>query len=169
MTFTATITPPSTGLCPPTGTVNFFNGSTMIGSGTVSNDVATFTTTALPVGTNSITAMYVGDANYSASTSSPATVVTVSQETTTTTVTFSPALPVSGQVVTLTATITPSATGSASPTGTVDFFNGSTLIGTGTVSNDVATLNTTALTVGNNAVTAHYLGDSNYAGSDFGE
>ena len=68
----------------------------MIGSGTVSNDVATFTTTTLPVGTNSITATYVGDANYLGSTSTPATVVTVSQDTTTTTVTFSPTLPVSG-------------------------------------------------------------------------
>ena len=106
-----------------------------------------------------------GDTNYASSTSTPATVVTVAQNTTTTTVTFSPALPVSGQVVTLTATITPAATGAASPTGTVDFFNGSTLLGTGTVSNDVATLNTTALPVGNNAVTAQYLGDSNYSGS----
>ena len=33
------------------------------------------------------------------------------------------------------------------------------------MSNDVATLNTTGLTVGNNAVTAQYLGDSNYSGS----
>ncbi len=164
--FTATITPASVASVAPSGTVNFFNGSTKIGSGTVLNDVATFTTTLLPVGTNSITAMYVGDSNYSPSTSSPATVVTISQETTTTTLTFSPALPVSGQVVTLTATITPTATGPVSPTGTVNFFNGSTLLGTGTVSNDVATLKTTALTVGNNAVTANYLGDSNYAGSD---
>ena len=54
--------------------------------------------------------------------------------------------------MTLTATITP--TGTAAPTGTVEFFNGSTLLGTGTVANDVATLQTTALAVGNNAVTA---------------
>jgi trimeric autotransporter adhesin len=165
VTFTATITPASIGTAAPTGTVNFFSGTTMIGSGTVSNDVATFTTTTLPVGTSSITATYVGDSKYLGSTSTPATVVTVSQQTTTTTVTFSPALPVSEQVVTLTATITPSATGAVTPTGTVDFFNGSTLLGTGTVSNNVASLNTTGLTVGNNALTAQYLGDANYAGS----
>ena len=119
----------------------------------------------MSVGTNSITATYVGDANYATSTSTPATVVTVAQGTTTTTVSFSPTLPVYGQVVTLTATITPGATGAASPTGTVDFFNGSTLIGTGTVTNGVATLNTTALPVGTTDVTAQYLGDSNYSGS----
>ena len=131
----------------------------------ISDDVASFSTSALPVGTNSITATYVGDTNYATSTSTPATIVTVAQETTTTTVSFSPTLPVYGQVVTLTATITPGASGSASPTGTVDFFNGSTLVGTGTVSNNVATLNTTALPVGTTAVTAQYLGDSNYSGS----
>ena len=74
-------------------------------------------------------------------------------------------MPVYGQVVTLTATITPSSTGTASPTGTVDFFNGTTLLGSGAVSNDVATLNTTALPVGTTSVTAQYLGDTNYSGS----
>ena len=144
MTFTATITPASTGSAPPTGTVAFFSGSTLLGGGTVSNDVATFTTTALPVGTSSITATYGGDSNYDASTS-PVDTVTITQSTTTTAVSFSPASPVLGQDVTLTANITPAFTGSASPTGTVEFFDGSTLLGTGTVSNDVATLNTTAL------------------------
>jgi trimeric autotransporter adhesin len=163
--FTATITPASTGPQQPTGEVDFYNGTTLLQSVAISGDVASYSTSALPVGTNSITAKYVGDTNYATSTSTPATVVTVAQGTTTTTVSFSPTLPVYGQVVTLTATITPGASGSASPTGTVDFFNGSTLIGTGTLSNNVATLNTTALPVGSTAVTAQYLGDSNYSGS----
>ena len=163
--FTATVSQASTGTLPPSGDVDFYNGTTLLQSVALSNDVATYSTSALPVGSNSITATYVGDSNYSGSTSTPATVVTISQVTTTTTVTFSPTLPVSGQVVTLTATIAPSTTGPASPTGTVDFFNGSTLIGTGTITNDIATLNTTALVVGSNSVTAQYLGDANYAGS----
>ncbi len=61
VTFTATITPASTGSAQPTGSVAFFDGSTLLGSGTVSNDVATFTTTALLGGTSSITATYGGD------------------------------------------------------------------------------------------------------------
>ena len=163
--FTATVTPASTGSASPSGDVDFYNGSTLLGSVAISNDIASYSTSALPVGTNSITAKYVGDTNYATSTSTPATVVTVAQGTTTTTVSFSPTLPVYGQVITLTATITPGASGAASPTGTVDFFNGSTLIGSGTVSNGVATLNTTALPVGTTDVTAQYLGDSNYSGS----
>ena len=133
-------------------------------AGTVTSNQATFSTSTLPAGSNSITAEYTGDTNYATSTS-PITPVTVTQVSTTTTVSYSPALPVFGQQVTLTATITPGSTFSPLPTGTVDFFNGSTLLGSGTVSNDTATLNTTALAVGNNSVTAQYLGDTNYAGS----
>ncbi len=56
VTLTATITPSSTGSAAPTGSVAFFDGSTLIGGGDVSDDVATLVTTSLPVGTNSITA-----------------------------------------------------------------------------------------------------------------
>jgi hypothetical protein len=164
VTLTATITPATTGANAPTGSVNFLDGTIVLGSGTVANNVATFSTSTLPSGSNSITAEYTGDTNYATSTS-PATTVSVSAISTTTTVSYSPALPVFGQQVTLTATITPGSAFSPLPTGTVDFFNGSTLLGTGTVSNDTATLNTTALAVGNDSLTAQYLGDANYAGS----
>ncbi len=159
VTLTATITPSSTGSAVPTGTVDFFSGSTLLGSGTISNDVATYSTTALAAGSNSITAEYLGDTNYATSTSTAVT-VTVTQFVA---VTYGPTLPVYGQAVTLTATLTP--TGTAAPTGTVTFVNGSTELGTATVSSDVATLNTTLLSVGNNAVTADYSGDSNYPAS----
>jgi autotransporter-associated beta strand protein len=163
VTFVATITPATTGNVSPSGTVDFFNGSTLLGTGTVSTtssvSSASFSTSALPAGSNTITAQYLGDTNYAGSTS-PAVTVTVSQFVA---VTYLPQLPVFGQAVTLTATLSPS--GTTAPTGTVEFFNGSTLLGTGTVSNDVATLSTTALAVGNNAVTADYSGDSNYPAS----
>jgi autotransporter-associated beta strand protein len=164
VTLTATITPATSGGAAPTGTVNFLNGSVVLGSATVASNQATFSTTTLPAGSNSITAEYTGDANYATSTS-PVTPVTVAQVSTTTTVTYSPTLPVFGQQVTLTATITPASTLSALPSGTVDFFNGSTLLGTGTVSTGSATLTTTALAVGNNSITAQYLGDGTYGGS----
>ena len=164
VTFTATITPANTGSAQPTGTVAFFDGSTLLGGGTVSNDVATFTTTALLAGTSSVTATYGGDTNYAASTS-PAVSVTTTQATTTTAVSFSPASPVLGQDVTLTATITPATTGPVSPSGTVEFFDGSTLLGDGTVTNGAATLVTAGLSLGANSITATYEGDSNYVGS----
>ncbi len=68
VTFTATVTG-SGGT--PTGTVNFLDGGTQIGSGTLNGSgVATFSTTSLAVGAHSITAAYLGDSNFAASTSS---------------------------------------------------------------------------------------------------
>jgi probable HAF family extracellular repeat protein len=50
---------------PPDGEqVAFKDGSTVLGSGTISNGTASFTTSTLAVGKHSITANYVGDNNY---------------------------------------------------------------------------------------------------------
>ena len=78
---TANITPAFTGSTAPTGAVEFFDGSTLLGSGTVSSEVATLTTTALSLGTNSITATYEGDSNYDGSTSAAVTVTVVQSAT----------------------------------------------------------------------------------------
>jgi hypothetical protein len=53
----------------PTGTVNFYDGTTNLGSSNLSSAVATLTTSTLVVGTHSITATYNGDSNFGASTS----------------------------------------------------------------------------------------------------
>src|SRR5207253_1454383 len=70
--FTATVTVVSPGAGSPSGTVNFLDGATMIGSGTLSSTApfrATFTTSTLAVGAHSITASYAGNANFNGSTS----------------------------------------------------------------------------------------------------
>jgi hypothetical protein len=52
--------------------VTFYNnGSTALGSGSVSGGVATFSSSTLAVGSYSITAYYSGDSNYNPNTSSP--------------------------------------------------------------------------------------------------
>jgi arabinogalactan endo-1,4-beta-galactosidase len=72
ITLTATVTSAS---ATPTGNVNFLNGSTQMGSGTLSaSGVATLTTTISP-GANSITAQYVGNAQFGSSTSAAVTVL----------------------------------------------------------------------------------------------
>ena len=75
VTFTATVT--TAGTNAPTGTVTFDDGTTALGTGTLSTvsgaQVATFATTTLSAGTHSITAVYGGDANNAGSTSSPLT------------------------------------------------------------------------------------------------
>ena len=72
VTFTATVTSAVTAAVgTPPGSVNFFDGATLLGSGTVTNGVATFTTTSLSVGTHSITAVFVpSTANFLTSSSS---------------------------------------------------------------------------------------------------
>src|SRR5260370_34326522 len=63
------------GVAAPTGTVQFFSGTRAIGNSvTVQNFFAILTTTQLPNGSNSITAVYSGDANFSGSTS-PASIL----------------------------------------------------------------------------------------------
>jgi hypothetical protein len=54
----------------PTGSVNFYEGTTLLGSGTLDSGVATYATSSLTAATHSITAVYGGDSNFSAVTSS---------------------------------------------------------------------------------------------------
>jgi hypothetical protein len=67
VTFTAVVTP-----APPDGeAVSFMKGKTVLGTGTLSGASASFTTSALPVGTTTVTAVYGGDGNFDGSTSNP--------------------------------------------------------------------------------------------------
>ena len=238
VTLTATLAPSGA-----TGTVTFSNGASVLGTGTVSGDVATFTTTALPVGTYTITATYPGDANFGGSTSNSVSVtvaaatgvltvtvnnanrltgegnpvfaytingtlvngdtyatavtgvpiysttatvnspagpypisigsglnadnypltfingtLTVGQSTTTVGLTSAPNPTTYGDAVTFTATTATDATG------TVTFVDQTTsaTLGTGTVTNGVATMSTNTLAAGTHQVIANYAGDSKY-------
>ncbi len=66
VTFTATVSSPGPA---PTGKVKFLDGTTSIGSGTLSGGVATLTKSKLAVGTHPITSQYQGDAAHAKSTS----------------------------------------------------------------------------------------------------
>jgi subtilase family serine protease len=64
------------GAIDPTGTVQFFTGKTALGNPVqVKSLIATLTTTQLTNGSNSVTAVYSGDANFIGSTSGAATIV----------------------------------------------------------------------------------------------
>ncbi len=60
----------------PGGTVTFLSGSAPIGMGTLNGGVATLSTTALPAGSDAITASYAASGNFAAS-ASTATIITV--------------------------------------------------------------------------------------------
>ncbi len=86
--------------------------------------------------------------------------VTVSKAATTTAVTSGANPSVFGQPVTFTATVAAKAPGAGTPSGTVDFLDGATMIGSGTLnqsSPDTATFTTTSsLAVGPHSITAKY-------------
>ena len=73
-TLTATLASVLTGRAAATGTVSFYDGSTLLGTGTVSSGTAALTTTALVVGTNVVKAVYSGDSNFNPATSSTSTI-----------------------------------------------------------------------------------------------
>ncbi len=77
---------------------------------------------------------------------------------TTTTLTSTPATSQSGQSVTFTAKVVANELPTATPTGTVTFYDGSTSLGTGTLSSGVATFTTSTLTVGTHSIQAVYGG-----------
>ena len=146
----------------PTGTVTFKDGSTTLGTGTLNGSgVATYSTSTLAVGSHSITAVYGGDTNNAASTSSVLTqTVNAASATTTTSVVSSSNPAVAGSSVTLTATVATS--GSNTPTGMVTFKDGTTVLGTGTLNGSgVATYTTSTLAAGQHSITAVYGGDAN--------
>lgn len=164
VTFTAQVT--SGDVTPPNGeTVSFMQGTTLLGTGTLSGGTASLMTSALPLGTSSITAVYAGDTNFVSSTSSPVSQV-VNMAATTVAVVPSPNPSTAGQPLTLTAMVSVTAPGAGTPTGTVTFFDGPTSLGTGTLtSNDLAVLVTSSLAAGTHSITATYGGDANFSPS----
>ncbi|HUI67406.1 MAG TPA: Ig-like domain repeat protein [Nitrospirota bacterium] len=163
VTFTATVISSATGT--PTGSVSFMDGTTLLGTGTLSGgapDTATFATSALGLGSHSITAVYSGNTSFSTSTS-PVITQTVNQASTSTSLTAAPNPSISGALVTFTATVISSTTGT--PTGSVSFMDGTTLLGTGTLSGgtpNTATFATSALGLGLHSITAVYSGNTNF-------
>ena len=86
---------------------------------------------------------------------------------TTSTVTSSTNPSVYGQKVTFTATVTPVVNGSGTPTGTVTFLDGTTVLDTAHLSGGKASYTTSAfaLGVGSNSITVSYSGSSSLAAS----
>jgi hypothetical protein len=106
--------------------------------------------------------VYSGDANFVTSTSA-ALSQTVQQDATKTKLTSSHQNAVFGQSVTFTATVTASAPGSGTPTGSVEFLDGTTELGMADLdSSGIATFTTSTLVVGTHLIKAVYSGDLNF-------
>ena len=171
-TFSVTVSanPPGSGT--PTGTVKFYDDAAPIGTGTLdANGDASYTTSGLAVGGHTITAAYVGDANFTTSNSTASVDQTVNQAAvqTNTQLTSSANPSTAGKSLTLTATVSPA---SAEMTGeSVDFYDTTTSTDLGSGSSNgsgqatFSTSSTSDLAIGTHVITASYSGDADFAGS----
>ncbi|MFE5161694.1 Ig-like domain repeat protein [Streptomyces sp. NPDC056697] len=169
VTLTATVVPVAPGAGVPTGTVTFSFGD---GTPTVTTPLSgglasvSHSFTGAAGGPYTVTATYNGDAGFTSSTGT--NVQTVNRAATTTAVTSSPDPSVTGQTVTLTATVSPLAPGSGTPTGTVTFIPGDgtpAIIATLSGGTATATHAYTSAAGSPFAVSATYNGDTNYTAS----
>jgi hypothetical protein len=161
VTFTATVT--SSSGAPPDGeTTTFMKGTTVLGTGVLSGGSASFKTSALTAGTNSITAVYGGDSNLAGSKSKGVNQV-VDKATITTTLTSSLNPSSFGQSVTFTAKVAPEFSGTV--TGTVTFYDGTTALKIVGLSGGVAKYATSTLSSGSHTITAKYNGNVDFVGS----
>ncbi len=156
VTFTAKVAPGS-GSGTPTGTVTFKNGSAVIGSVGLVNGVAALTPSSLAAGSLSIAASYGGDGTFGSS--SGALTQTVTEATTTTTLSATPNPSSLSQNVVFTATVTGVYAGKL--TGSVSFLNGSKVLGSSTLANGKASFSYAFATSGTYSMTAVYGGDVN--------
>ena len=160
VTFTATL---MGNVAVPTGAVKFLDGTVILGTGTITNGVATLTTSSLAVGTHPITASYAGniDFNFANSLVINEVIVAVPVSLASVTTLSSSANPsVSGQRVTFTANLSVMGSATAVVPGSMTFLDGAVTIGSGALSNGVATFSTTTLVVGSHPITAAYAGFS---------
>jgi CSLREA domain-containing protein len=165
LTITAAINPSKAGGSSPTGTVTFADGSTTLTPASkVTGASASYTVSLPTAGNHTYAAQYNGDTNFSASAQVTKS-ITVAQATPAVSVTSSSNPVFELTAVTFTASVT-SAVGT--PTGTVNFLDGTTPLGSGTVAGGVATFSTSTLAIGSHSITAVYSGDTNFVATSSG-
>ena len=151
----------------PTGTVTFSDGSTVLGSVSLDSSGASATASRhLPCvsGNHTINVSYSGDAEYTSSNGNMTQ--TVGLGATNAVVASSSSSSVYGHSVIFTANISADLPGVGTPTGTVTFIDGSSILGTGTLnSSGVATFTSSALGVGSHTITVSFGGDTDFATS----
>jgi large repetitive protein len=157
VTLTAVVASTTTGT--PHGTVTFKEGSSTLGTATLSGGIAALTLDTLAVGTDDLTAVFGGGPSFLSSTSA-VVAEQIDQAATTTVLSASPNPGVYGAAVTLTAVVTSSTTGT--PAGTVTFKSGSSTLGAATLSGGTATLTIHSLDAGADSLTAVYDGAPKY-------
>jgi len=163
--FTATVSTNAVTATGVDGSVIFYDGATaLFTNSTIVNGVATYTDNSFGAGPHSITAIYSGSAYYLGSSSGSVMQTVQTYTTTALTTSFNPVA--LNDSLTFTATVTSNGIMTATAaTGSVNFKNGSTLLGTSSVLSGVAKFTTSALPAGTNSITAEYISDGYYLSS----
>jgi Bacterial Ig-like domain (group 3)/Putative Ig domain len=159
VTFTASIAA-ANGLAPPSGTIQFSDGATPLGSPIpVVLSQASYTTSALTIGSHAISASYSGDSEFPSTAGNFGQVV--NRLATTLTLSSSPSAPLSNQTVGIAAQLGPQApTGLPGPTGQVTFNEGTNQLGVAAVASAAATGTIGPLSAGSHQITVVYAGDA---------
>jgi hypothetical protein len=179
LTFTAKVTNTGAAAGTPTGTVTFqdtvyfvpspdvLSSTTAVLAANVPLDGtgrAVFTTSALSADNHFVTALYSGDAHFSAGRAGLNQRIHPAASATTLTATPNPSNP--GQRVTFTATVASAPAGSGIPTGFVTFQEGGTVLAQVPLdASGAASFSTAALALGTHPVAAVYVSDSVFAAS----
>jgi hypothetical protein len=149
----------------PTGSVSFTDNGTLLATNALAGGIASLTYTGSTAGTHTIQASFKPTGPFAASSATCSEVVNPLP--TTSTLTVAPPTSAYGSPVTLTATVSPATPpGPSTPTGVVTFYNGASVLGTGTLAGGVASLISSTLTGGSYNLTCMYSGSSIYAASN---
>ena len=154
----------------PTGSIQFFDGATLLATQPVSKAAnASFSTSTLSVGSHAIKATFQPTDAYQPVSAELTQIITGPLSPTTSVLTATPATAAAGVPTLLTATVAANP-GTSAPTGTVFFLNGTPTVGAAPViasgtGASTATLTLTNLPVGMSQLTCRYSGDLAYSAS----
>lgn len=157
MTFTASVTAALPAVGSPGGSIEFFDGATLLGTAPLVNGTASLATAGLAAGAHAIEARYTGDTSFEPGSGATSHAIANSASTPVVALTSSRNPSNTGQTVSFTANVSMSA---GPVEGNVEFWDGGLLLGTSAISAGRATFTTTTLANGSHAMTARYSGSA---------
>jgi hypothetical protein len=161
----ATLAAQVTGKSSLSGSISFLSNGILLGTGALSGNSASLTTSNLPVGTGSLQAIYSGDPQNALSASTPQSVtVAAPRINTATSLAIVPTALNQNTPAGFTVSVLGNS-GTTVPTGAVAFMVGSISLGSSTLAGNGTASLSALLPVGVDSITAVYSGDATYQGS----
>jgi hypothetical protein len=168
MTLTATLSPYTYSTYTTDGeSISFYDGATLVGTGTLSSGVATATLTPAAAGIHNLTAKYSGETIFAKSTSNLDTIIVATA--TTLSLSSSGASSVFGNAITLTAKQSPTSNGGYTTNNlAVTFYDGSVQLGSSLLLSGVATFKWVPA-AGTHTISAQFGGNGYFLASQSGD